>query len=382
MNNPLKLNRFKFLLPYFLLALAIIVAYRVSGGLHFFNQIWIVASPFFYGFLLAYILNMPCSSIRRQLARSKNKFIFKGQKLLSVLITLLILVLIIVVSLILIIPAITKSISLFIDSIPDYWESVVGYIHYINNLRLFRWNISEEKIFEQLGNMFGDFSIENLLRPIMNAGTAAIGGLVAFISAIYILLEKDRLIALIHRLFRVFASEKASFLATEVCVRLNKYFRQYIRTQTIDGIIVSILTIILLFILRSPYALVLGIILFVLNYIPYVGSILGTVIAIILVTFTQGITKGAISAVSLLIIQLLDANFIQPKLMSESFKISPYLVIVSITVGGAIAGTLGMIVAIPIVAVLKDIFDSVVDHYEYKKFGKVEREHGFNKKTP
>ena len=374
MSDNLKLSRFKSLSGYFLLAIAIIAVYRVSGELVFFSQVWRVISPFLYGFFLAYIINMPCSTMRGWLSRSNNTFAIRRQKLLSILIVLLALITIIVVILSLIIPAITRSLSLFADNIPVYWQSIEGFIDYINNRGLFGWYICEEKIFEQLGRMFGDFSVENLLRPIISVGAALIGGLVAFISSIYLLFEKDRLIALIRRLLRVFASERASLLTAEVFVRLNKYFRQYIRTQTIDGIVVSVLTTILLFVIGSPYALVLGAVLFVLNYIPYLGSIAGTLAAIIIVTFTQGVTRGAISAASLLLIQLVDANYIQPKLMSESFAISPYLVIISITFGGAIAGVFGMLFAIPVAAVLKDIFDSVVDYYEYKKFGRVESE--------
>jgi len=326
-------------------------------------------SPFFYGFLLAYILNIPCSSLGQLIAKSKNKFIIKRQKLLSILITLVILVAVIVTSLSLIIPAIINSMSLFVDNIPVYWESVVGFIDYFNNWGLFGLYISEEKIFAQLENLIDDFSVENLWQPIVNIGTAIIGGFIAFISSIYILFEKDNFKGLVRRVLRTFASERTGLLVTEVFVRLNRYFRQYIHTQTIDGIIVGALTTILLFALKSPYALILGVIMLVLNYIPYLGSIAATFIAIVAVVLTQGITQGAIAAASLLIIQLIDANFIQPRLLSESFKLSPFFIIISITIGGAIAGILGMIVTIPVVAVLKDIFDSVIDYYEHKKFG-------------
>ena len=107
----------------------------------------------------------------------------------------------------------------------------------------------------------------------------------------------------------------------------------------------------------------------ILNYIPYFGSIIGCVIAIIIVAFTQSIGIAAIAAVLLLVTQQIDGNIIQPRLMSGSFSLSPLLVIVSITIGGALAGMLGMIVAIPVVAVLKDILESVIEYYERKKAG-------------
>jgi len=324
-------------------------------------------APFFYGFLLAYILNMPCSYVRRFLARSKNKTVLKRKKLLSILIVMLMLVAIIVISLSFIVPAVINSVSLFIENIPTYRESVARFINYINGMGLFGLHISEEKIFERLGNIFGEDG-ESPLRPIMNVGRAVTGWIIAIVSAIYILFEKDRLKALAHRLLRVFTSKRAGALVIEAFVRLDKYFKQYLHTQTIDGLIVGGLATVLLFFLGSPYAIVLGVIFWIANYVPFFGSAAALVVTVIVVFFTQGIAKGAISAASLVIIQQVDATYIQPRLMSESFKLSPLLVIISITIGGAIAGILGMLVAIPIVAVLKDIFDSVVDYYEREKF--------------
>jgi len=88
---------------------------------------------------------------------------------------------------------------------------------------------------------------------------------------------------------------------------------------------------------------------------------------VLVVIFTQDFTAGVIAAICLFIAQQIDANIIQPRLMSSSFKLSPLLVIIGITVGGAIAGIWGMIVAIPILAMVKDIFDSIVGYYETKK---------------
>jgi predicted PurR-regulated permease PerM len=105
----------------------------------------------------------------------------------------------------------------------------------------------------------------------------------------------------------------------------------------------------------------------ILNYVPYFGSIIGSIIAIIIVTFTQGLTPGIITAVVLLITQQIDGNIIQPKLMGGSFSMSPLLIIISVTVGGAFAGILGMIIAIPIVAVLKDALEDLINYREQQQ---------------
>jgi len=375
---PKKINtdKLKSLLPYFVLALAIIISYRIIAELSFFIDIlrqgWGILRPFFYGFIVAYIINVPCSGVQKLLARSSNKFIIKRQRILSVLIVFLILALVIYLTLDLIVPAIANSISFFIENIPVYWEAVVQFIDDINDLELFGLYISAEGIFSFLGDIFADFSFENLASPInaiMDAGAAVFTGFIAFISSIYILVEKDRIKKLVHKLLRIFAPKEFNNFVVEYGSKLNKNFRQYIHTQTIDGLILGTLATIQLFILGSPFALVLGIMLGIVNYVPYFGSIVGTIIAVLVVGLTQGFTMGAIVTVTLLITQQIDANIIQPRLMSGSFSLSPLLVIISISAGGAVAGILGMIAAIPIVAVLKDMFDGIVAYYEYKKFG-------------
>jgi predicted PurR-regulated permease PerM len=162
-----------------------------------------------------------------------------------------------------------------------------------------------------------------------------------------------------------------TFKANETIIKysrkLNHNFHMYIYTQTIDGIILGSLMIGLLLIFRSPHALLLGLILGIVNYIPYFGSIFGTAFAVIVVAFTQGIPTAAVAGVFMFIIQQADGNFIQPKLMGGSFSLSPLLVIISVTIGMHYAGILGMLMAIPIVAILKDLLDEYIEYREYKK---------------
>jgi len=368
------IDKFKTLLPYFLLAVAIIAVYRISGELElffdFFRQAWGVVAPFFYGFLLAYIFNIPSSNIQKLLVKTNNTFIVKRKKVISLLIVLLLFVLLIVLVLNIVIPAVANSVAFFVANLPTYWGGVMGLINDFNNLDLFGLHINAESIIAQVSGLFENFSIDTIWGPInaiMGAATAVFSGAIAFISSIYILIEKDNCKAYLNKLLRVFATDRVRITIIDIFSKLNKNFRQYIHTQTIDGMILGTMATAALFFMRSPFALVLGLMLGIVNYIPYFGSIFGTLVAVLVVTFTQGLTMGLIAAVVLFILQQIDANIIQPKLMSGSFALSPLLVIISITIGGAIAGIFGMIIAIPIVAVLKDLLDDVVAYVARKK---------------
>jgi len=381
MNKSQILEKCKALIPYFFLAAAIIVFFRLSGSLGVFGGavawVWMVISPFFWGFVLAYIINIPCGSIQRLLARSKNKFILRKQRMLSVLIVIVLILGLISLALSFIIPAAINSILLFASNWAVYLEGVERIIDDINSWEIFY--ISIDNVSNFFSDMFDDFTIGDIAAPInaiiegiASVAGSVVSGVIAVISSIYILIEKDKLKASATKFFRLIPPEGVFLAITETTGRLNKYFRQYVRTQTLDGLILGTIVTIALTILGSPFALLLGITLGILNYIPLFGSLVGTIIAIAMVMFTQGFTTGLIAAVVLIIIQQLDANVIQPRLMGSSFAFSPLLIIISITVGGAVAGVLGMIIAIPIAAIIKDIFGEITAYYEKKKFGESE----------
>jgi len=392
MNGRWKSEKLKSLLPYFLLALAIIVTYRAVSELEFFTgvirRIWGIITPFFYGFLLAYVANIPCNSIQKLLMKSGNGFIRRRNRALSVVIVLILFALVFALALNFIIPAVVNSVELFWLSIPLIQANIMAAIEHINSLDLPGVNINMDTVMATLGEMFQGFSLESLfenltatMNALMGVGGALFTGLLAFISSIYILVEKDKFKAFAHRVLRAFASHDVYSAVVEYMDKLNQNCRQYIRTQTIDGLILGTLATILLFILGSPFFLVLGVMLGIVNYVPYFGSIVGTLVAVLVVAFTQGITAGVIATITLFVVQQIDANIIQPKLMSGSFSLSPLLVIISITVGGAWAGILGMLVAIPIVAVLKDMFEKIIEYYERKRFGDTQRPDKEDKST-
>ena len=369
-KQPFEPPKFKTLIPFLLLAVAIIAAYKIINETNFLldivNRIWSIISPFFYGLLIAYILNIPCAGIQKLFGKPN-----KIKKALSIAIVYLLFGLVIFAVLYLVIPYISNTAYHFVNNFDTYYNSVAEFINYINDLEFFGLSITTDDII----NVVKDFglTLENLtasVNMILSVSSSIFVAFVAFISSIYMLFEKEKFIEFMQKTLKAFCSDSVYDIIIKYSGRLNKNFRQYIYTQTIDGLILGTVATIELYILRSPYAAILGIMLGVVNYIPYFGSIFGSLIAVLIVAFTQGITMGAIAALILLITQQLDGNVLQPKLMGSSFSLSPLLVIISVTVGGALAGIFGMLVAIPIVAVLKDVLDSITYYQEQKKVEK------------
>ena len=374
MLETFKSGKFKSLLPYFLFALAVIGAYKAINEIGFFasgiRQLWSIITPFFYGFLLAYILNIPFSGLQKLIGKIKLKFINKRKKTISLVITYLFFAMILFLFTYLVIPYIHKIVSFFIGNLQVYYERTLQFIIYVNSLNIPGIHISPDGVLMVLQNMFQDINVEDLLASfnvLLSVPSAIFIVFLTFISSVYILIEKEKFKTFICRLLNGFAPSKVSSAIIEYTGRLNNNFRRYIFVQTIDGLILGSIVTIQLFLFRSPYFLILGLLLGILNYIPYFGSIIGTLIAVIVIMFTQGIAIGAIAAVVLFITQQIDGNIIQPKLMGGSFSLSPFLIILSVTIGGAFAGVFGMISAIPVVAILKDIMENIIAYREKQK---------------
>jgi predicted PurR-regulated permease PerM len=374
------------MVPYFILALAVIIAWHIIGEWEIFagglSRFWGIITPFMHGLIVAYILNMPCSAIQNLLESFNKPFITKRSRGFSVLILFILLLALIALILNWVIPTVYRSILIFIAEFPTYQQGLFNVIDSVNN-----WDFPEffgevyidpDELLVALTGMLTSF-VENFDGENVAAIATIIGnvfgsvfstmfhGILTTVSSVFLLIQRDKILAFIRRLVAAFTAERTHAFIMKYAGKLNFNFRMYIYTQTIDGIILGSLMTIVLAIAGSPFFLILGLMLGIFNYIPYFGSIVGTAVALVVVAFTQGMNVALILLPIMFFIQQIDGNFIQPKLMGGSFSLSPLLIIISVTIGGAYAGILGMLMAIPIVAVLKDILDSLMDYREHKK---------------
>ena len=123
----------------------------------------------------------------------------------------------------------------------------------------------------------------------------------------------------------------------------------------------SLVCSIALSIMKVKYAALLSIMIGVFNIIPYFGAIVGCTIAVIITIFTGGIVQAIWMLVVILILQQVDSNIINPRILGSSLHISPILVIFSVTVGGAYFGVLGMFLAVPVTAFIKIILEDKIN---------------------
>ena len=358
-------------LYWFIFAVAVITVYKTldnfSNIANWIKGILDVLMPFIIGIFIAYIFYIPCRNMENIFTKSKFKIIRKKARPISIFVIYLIALIIIVLAINFIVPALATSVT-------DLANNLVNY--YNNTIEGFK-NIPEDSILrkidiEKIANSLANINIEEFINldTITQYAKGAIGianGLfdffVSFIVSIYILLERSQILGFIKKLAGVIFKEKTYNALGKYFNNTNAIFFKFLSSQILDGFVVGVLTSIAMMILGVKYAILLGFLIGLSNLIPYFGAIVGVGISIIITIFTGGITQAIWLAIIVIILQQIDANIINPKIVGNSLKISPLLVIFAVTIGGAYFGVLGMFLAVPVFTVLKIL---IQDYIEYK----------------
>ena len=370
-RNEKKSENWKNWIAIFTVGLLLILVYKLLDN---FTQIgeWIgtlfsVLAPFLVGLLIAYLLYMPCRGLENLYKKTKKKnFINKHARTLSVATVYIIAILIIVIVLIFVIPAIIDSAIEFVSNIQNYYNEALQAIDQLPAESFLKSEIVTNAIakiqnidLERFTNLE---SIINYLKGAFNIVNGIFSAFVAFVVSIYILAERNEILSFFKKLTKSMFKEKTVNKIERYFYRANGVFFKFISSQFIDALIVGILATIVMKILNIKYATLLGFAIGLFNMIPYFGAIIAISISAIITLITGGLSKAAIMLVSIIILQQIDANIINPKIIGDSLEISPILVILSVTIGGGYFGVIGMFLGVPVAAILKILVNDYIDN--------------------
>lgn len=149
---------------------------------------------------------------------------------------------------------------------------------------------------------------------------------------------------------------------TQLIKSVDDALGNYIRGQLLVMLAVGTLVYVGYLIVGMPYSLMLALLVAITNIIPYVGPFIGAAPAIILAFTISPVMALKVTVVNL-IVQQLEGNIISPQIVSKSLHLHPLLIILALLFGGEIGGIFGLILAVPVVAVMKVVLEHVVLHY-------------------
>jgi predicted PurR-regulated permease PerM len=186
------------------------------------------------------------------------------------------------------------------------------------------------------------------------------GGLVVlFLIPVYIffiLYYQPLLLDFIHKLFGTTHQSKVS----EIVVQTKTVIQRYLVGLIIEAVLVAVMNSVGLLILGIDYAILLGIIGALLNVIPYVGGLVAVALPMMIAIATKSTAWYALYVLAVYyFIQLIDNNYIVPKIVSSKVKINALFSIIVVIAGNALWGIPGMFLSIPLLAIIKLIFDHI-----------------------
>src|ERR1700743_2541520 len=215
------------------------------------------------------------------------------------------------------------------------------------------------------------------VKSAIDSGQAAIGSIIGtvfgtlslvLIIPIYmfmLLLYKN---LILNFLYEVFSDQHAEKVG-EVLKQTKSAIQSYIVGLLIEMIIVSSLNSLALFIIGVNYAILLGVIGGIINILPYIGGFVSILLPVLIATVTKdGYSAQLEVIISYLLIQFVDSNIIFPRFVSVKVQINALISLLAVFLGSAMWGIAGMFLMLPMVAVLKIIFDRVDD---LKPWGKL-----------
>lgn len=345
-----------------------------------------ILEPFLVGWLIAYLLTPIYNLILRNLdALFSKKLKRKLAHSLAVGISLagsILLALLIVIGIFaLVVPQFINSIVGIINSLDTYSNNIV---HWLNSILSGHPDIAAqvETVFQSISGSFMDWvnnklapNAEALLKSISNLSAVFSGVLsgvkvvlriikdfvIGQIVAAYLLVSKRHMIGQVKKItYGLFPMKYANYLVTEFRY-ISDVFGGFIRGKLMDSLIIGAICFAGCTILRIPYAMVVSVIVGVTNIIPFFGPFIGAIPSALLILLDNPL-KCVYFVIFVLALQQFDGNILGPKILGNTTGLSSFWVLFSIMLFGGLFGFVGMIIAVPLFAVLYSLISAYINY--------------------
>ncbi len=354
----------------FILSVAIIAVYKTFDNISYLigamGSFLHILYPVFVGCAIAFLLYPVCNRLEVWYKKCKVRFVHNKRRPLSVVTVMLFVLLIVVLAISFVVPAIIRSAKELFAQMPAIINFIIDFARNIGfediNFTAVLNNISIDKIIDK----FDFSSVNKYIQGVADAGNVFFNFLLSIIISIYILIDRDSLKKGAKRICKLTFKEETRNIVVPYLRLTCGYMYKYFGCLLVDASVVFVLSLVVFSIIGVKYAPLLALLLGLFNIIPYFGATIAAVIAIIITLVTGTLSQAIIMAISIIVLQQVDANVIQPNIVKESLQIKPLWVVVAIIIGGGLFGFIGILVAVPIMAIVIRIINDLMTARENK----------------
>ena len=352
----------------------VVVAFAIFLIFFLFNLEWFwnvfkfvlgILTPFFIGFLIAYILNFPYKFLREKVFKkmgAKHKWLAKLKTPLALIITYLGCFAIIAALIILLVPQIINNLSNLVQDFPKHYKTaetaIKNWMDQLEQTNIpFLKSISPDEVFKGVTSFFTGSQdltkavLDWLQSFVSNAASGVYNALMGIIISIYFLVSKEQLCRLVKRLAVAFIPMRYLPKVYEAVDITDTKCGRFLVGDILDSALLGLIFFITLSIFQFPYASLIAVLCGIANIVPFFGPFIGGIpSAFILLLIAPWLALWFI--VITFIIQQIDGNILKPKIIGNQVGLSSFWVLFSVIVGGALFGIPGFILGTPIYAVI------------------------------
>lgn len=336
--------------------------------------------PLIYGAVIAYVLYPVCIFFERLFGKifkkAKNRKIAnKITRGLSIFLSLIFGIGIIVIVLYMVIPQLYESISKIVASAPAYIEKIYVFVdNWFSDNDELRKSVLDaiDKYTSDITSLLTDWSgqIGNVVKSIgdgvLSVFIVTKNIFIGVIVAIYLLADRHQFKEAVKRFINLIFKNNVAVAVKNEIKFANDIILNFISGRILDSAIVGILCYILMVILQLPFPLLIAVLIGVTNIIPFFGPFIGAIPAGFLILIEDPI-KCIVFVVMIIILQQVDGNIIGPKIVGGSIGLSSFWVLFAILLFSGIFGITGMLIGVPLFAIIYDIIKKSVEYFEEKK---------------
>lgn len=347
---------FKVGLSVFVLYLAVHYWPNISGVI---GTVLSAATPLLVGFVMAYPVNILMSFYeRRFLPKKSGKAVEKLRKPVSLIGALITLAGIVALVIGLVAPQLVNCVKMIVDVMPGVIDKLIAKLEnysfvsdeIINTLSSIDWKSKIGDIFQTLTSGIGsvmDVAVSAVSTVFSTVSNAVIG----FIFALYLLMSKEKLSCQSEKVCKKYIPERIYKKIKYYLSVINDCFRRFIVGQCTEAVILGSLCMVGMLILRLPYAPMIGALVAFTALIPIVGAFIGAGVGAFLILL-QSPVKALIFLIFIIVLQQIEGNLIYPKVVGSSMGLPGLWVLAAVTVGGGVMGIWGMLIGVPVAAVI------------------------------
>ena len=365
MNNKTMKEKM-FLITYAIILFVILINYQwIFSSLAFLGQLFL---PFIIGTIMAFVLNV----LMKMLEEKPLKKMKKYKRIVSVVLSIGIVIGFIVFLLLILIPQLKNAGNIFLQNLPKYQENLydLGEKIGLSGKTLEILDFENSRLQEEITSLISENSktIINISMGFASSILSVFANIfVGLVFAIYVLVDKESLVARIKKTLKVFVNNDTYEKIHGVGKLANVTFSNFIKVQVLEAIILGALCFVGMILFRLPYAATISVLVGFTALIPIFGAFIGCIFGAFLIFMVNPI-KAATFIIFFLVLQQIEGNFIYPRVVGGKIGLPSIWVLVAVTIGGSIGGVFGMLLGVPVVSILYSLFRVYVnDKYKAKE---------------